>query len=102
VSAALHGLTAALLFAGAAFFAAGSVGLLRLPDVFSRLHAVTKADNLGLGLTLLGLSLQAEDASTLVRLGLAWLLVLGGSTVSCFLIAGAARRAGLAGGKDDS
>ena len=35
------------------FYLAGSVGLLRLPDLYSRLHALTKADNLGLGLLLL-------------------------------------------------
>jgi multicomponent Na+:H+ antiporter subunit G len=94
-----EGLTAALVMTGAGFFLAGSIGLIRLPDVLSRLHAVTKADNLGLGLTLLGLAFQASDVSTLVRLGLAWLLVLGGSTVSSFLIAGAARDAGLGGKK---
>jgi multicomponent Na+:H+ antiporter subunit G len=34
--------------AGAFFFLAGTVGLLRFPDSFTRLHALTKADNLGL------------------------------------------------------
>jgi hypothetical protein len=38
----------ALIGAGLVFFVAGSIGLLRLPDVYSRLHALTKADNLGL------------------------------------------------------
>jgi len=41
--------------AGAFFFLAGTVGLLRFPDTLSRLHALTKADNLGLGLVILGL-----------------------------------------------
>ena len=36
--------------AGVFFFLAGTVGLLRFPDALSRLHALTKADNLGLGL----------------------------------------------------
>ena len=40
---------------GAFFFLAGTVGLLRFPDTFTRLHALTKADNLGLGLVILGL-----------------------------------------------
>jgi len=43
-------LTILLLTAGAFFFLAGTVGLLRFPDVYTRLHALTKADNLGLGL----------------------------------------------------
>jgi multicomponent Na+:H+ antiporter subunit G len=41
--------------AGALFFMAGTVGLLRFPDTLTRLHALTKADNLGLGLVVLGL-----------------------------------------------
>jgi multicomponent Na+:H+ antiporter subunit G len=89
--------TAILILAGVAFFLAGSVGLLRLPDVFARLHALTKADNLGLGLVLAGLACQARDAATVLQLALLWLLVLAASTVSCFLVADAARRAGLGG-----
>lgn len=38
-------LAAPLMLTGLFFFIAGSVGLLRLPDVYSRLHALTKADN---------------------------------------------------------
>ena len=40
---------------GAFFFLAGTVGLLRFPDALTRLHALTKADNLGLGLVVAGL-----------------------------------------------
>jgi len=44
-------IAASLLLLGSGFFfLAGTVGLLRFPDVHSRLHALTKADNLGLGL----------------------------------------------------
>ena len=54
-------LTLLLLLAGAGFFLAGTVGLLRFPDVYTRLHALTKADNVGLGLIIAGLVLQAES-----------------------------------------
>ena len=37
------------ILSGLTFFIAGSIGLLRLPDVYSRLHALTKADNVGFG-----------------------------------------------------
>ena len=37
---------------GLCFFITGTLGLLRFPDVFCRLHALTKADNLGLGFML--------------------------------------------------
>jgi multicomponent Na+:H+ antiporter subunit G len=76
-----------LIMAGVAFFAAGSIGLLRLPDLYSRLHALTKADNLGLGLVILGLALRDGSLVTGIKLLLIWLLVLVGSAVSAHLIA---------------
>lgn len=50
-----------LASAGTFFYLSGSVGLLRLPDSYSRLHALTKSDNLGLGLLVGALLLQAGD-----------------------------------------
>jgi len=84
--------SALLIALGAVFFLAGSVGLLRFPDVFTRLHALTKADNLGLGLVVAGVALQADSWTTVVKLILIWLLVLAGSATVCCLIAGAVRR----------
>ncbi|MCB2262021.1 MAG: monovalent cation/H(+) antiporter subunit G [Candidatus Thiosymbion ectosymbiont of Robbea hypermnestra] len=78
--------------AGVAFFLAGSIGLLRLPDLLSRLHALTKADNLGLGLLALGVGLLDGRLLTGVKLFLIWLLVLAGSAVSTHLIARQALR----------
>lgn len=78
---------AALIVAGMGFFAAGTVGLLRFPDTLSRLHALTKADNLGLGLTVLGLMLIADGAAAVLGLLLVWLLVLAASTTACHLVA---------------
>jgi len=69
-------LTLFLLLAGAGFFLAGTVGLLRFPDVYTRLHALTKADNVGLGLVVAGLVLQAESWAVMGKLLLIWLLVL--------------------------
>jgi multicomponent Na+:H+ antiporter subunit G len=67
--------TVAAVSAGAFFFLAGSVGLLRFPDALSRLHALTKADNLGLGLVMLGLLPRAGSFAAL-KLVFVWLLVL--------------------------
>ncbi len=83
---------AALVIAGLAFFFAGSVGMLRLPDLYSRLHALTKADNLGLGLVLAGLLLLTWDLFTAVKLLLIWILMLASSAASGHLIAQRARR----------
>ncbi|MGI9321665.1 MAG: Na+/H+ antiporter subunit G [Thiogranum sp.] len=47
-------LTAALLILGAGFALLGSIGLARLPDIFTRLHGPTKATTLGIGGILLG------------------------------------------------
>ena len=80
--------------AGILFFLAGIVGLLRFPDALTRLHALTKADNVGLGLIVVGLLPQAGSALEALKLVLVWLTVLlAGATVGQ-LIARVARRAG--------
>ena len=86
---------ATLLTTGAAFFLAGTVGLLRFPDVYTRLHALTKADNVGLGLVVAGLALQAESWAVAGKLLLIWLLVLLAGASVAHLVAGAARRRGI-------
>jgi multicomponent Na+:H+ antiporter subunit G len=58
---ALDVFTVVAVLVGGFFFLAGTVGLLRFPDAFTRLHALTKADNLGLGLVVLGLLPQATS-----------------------------------------
>lgn len=60
--------------------------------MLSRLHALTKADNLGLGLLALGVGLLDGRLLTGVKLFLIWLLVLAGSAVSTHLIARQALR----------
>ena len=81
-----------LIVAGLGFFLAGSIGLLRLPELYARLHALTKADNLGLGLLTAGLVLQSPDLLYALKLLLIWLAVLAASATSAHLIARQARR----------
>ena len=88
-------LSAALLIGGAIFFLAGTLGLLRFPDVYTRLHALTKADNLGLGLMITGLALQAETWAAAGKLLLIWLLVLLAGASVAHLIANGALRKGI-------
>jgi multicomponent Na+:H+ antiporter subunit G len=78
---------AAFLVTGGLFFLAGTVGLLRFPDVLTRIHALTKADNLGLGFTVLALALLAEGWLVRAKLLLVWLLVLGATATTGHLIA---------------
>ncbi len=81
-----------LILAGLFFYLAGSIGLLRLPDLYTRLHALTKADNLGLGLLAAGLALHSQHLLTSLKLLLIWLAVLAASATSAHLIARQARR----------
>lgn len=80
-------LTVLLVCLGCAFFLAGTVGLLRFPDARSRLHALTKADNLGLGLICLGLAVHDGSLAGALKLLLVWLLGMLAATLSAFLIA---------------
>ncbi len=83
----------ALLLVGGFFFLAGTVGLLRFPDIYTRLHALTKADNVGLGLVVIGLIIQAPSWATAGKLLLIWLLVLlSGASVSHLIARGALQR----------
>jgi multicomponent Na+:H+ antiporter subunit G len=91
---ALHVVTIAAISAGAFFFLAGTIGLLRFPDVLTRLHALTKADNLGLGLVVLGLLPLAGTVREGLKLVCVWILVLLASATVSQLIAYTARRDG--------
>jgi len=91
MSLALGFLTVLAVSAGAFFFMAGTVGLLRFPDTLSRLHALSKADNVGLGLVVLGLLLQAEGLLAGLKLVAVWLLALLAAATVTQLIAHTAR-----------
>lgn len=84
-----------LLLAGAFFFLAGTIGMLRFPDVYTRLHALTKSDNLGLGLVTAALVLEAESWAVRAKLLLIWILVLAGTATLCHIVARAALERGI-------
>ncbi len=91
MSLALTLFTIVCVSLGAFFFLAGTLGLLRFPDTLTRLHALTNADNLGLGLVLLGLLPQVAWPLGALKLIAVWLLALfAGATVGQML--GAAAR----------
>jgi multicomponent Na+:H+ antiporter subunit G len=86
-------LTIVAVTVGAIFFLAGTVGLLRFPDTLTRLHALTKADNLGLGLVVLGLlpHVQGWLGAKLIAI---WVFVLLSSAMTSQLVASLVRREG--------
>ena len=80
---------------GGIFFLAGTLGLLRFPEVYTRLHALTKADNVGLGLVVMGLAIQVETWATVGKLLLIWVLVLLAGASVAHLVASRALQRGI-------
>ncbi len=94
--------TFALGAIGAFFFLGGTLGLLRFPDLFSRLHALTKADNLGLGFIVAGLLFQTGSVAVGLKLILIWGLALFASSTACYAIGRhALTRSGTATGEEE-
>ncbi|HKK94000.1 MAG TPA: monovalent cation/H(+) antiporter subunit G [Longimicrobiales bacterium] len=83
----LDGASIVLLVTGSFFFLAGTVGVLRFPDVLTRLHALTKADTLGLGFVVLGLCIRTELWSVRVQLLVIWVIVLVSTATVAHLLA---------------
>lgn len=69
------------------FFATGSLGLLRFPDAVCRLHAVTKADTVGLGFLALAMALRADEWQVRILLLAVWLLAMASGATTCQLLA---------------
>lgn len=88
----VHIYTVVFVSAGAFFFVAGTAGLLRFPDTLTRLHALTKADNLGLGLIVFGLLPHAGGWLGALKLLCVWLLVQFSGAMVTQLIARLAQR----------
>jgi multicomponent Na+:H+ antiporter subunit G len=84
-----------LLLSGALFHLAGTAGLLRFPDVYTRVHALTKADNLGLGLIVLGVIPSLPTVGDMIEVLVIWALVLAASSTNGHLVARRARDAGV-------
>ena len=83
-----------LIATGVVFFLMGTLALMRFPDLFTRLHALTKADNLGLGMIAAGLALHSGSVATAIKLLLIWLLIMLASASISHLIARTARHSG--------
>ena len=84
-----------LVVVGSLFCFLAALGVLRFPDVFTRMHAATKAGILGAGLILLGAAVASGDVAVILRaiVGMAFLVLTG--PVSAHLLARAALLAGV-------
>jgi multicomponent Na+:H+ antiporter subunit G len=82
--------TAIAWLAGSAFALLAAIGVLRMPDVFTRMQASTKASTLGLGCLLIGAAIQLGDFAAFIRVVSIWAFVLLTTPVSGLVIARAA------------
>ena len=87
-------LASILFIMGSFFFLVGVLGLLRMPDVFSRIHTTTKGDTLGVGLILLGLMVLYGFSFTTLRILVLLILVWLTTPTAAHLIAKAAYQKG--------
>lgn len=86
----IDAVAAVFMLVGAAFSLLAALGTLRMPDVFTRMQASTKASTLGLGCLLVGVALQLADLASIVRTASIGAFVLLTSPVAAHVIARAA------------
>ena len=83
-----------LIIVGAGFALVATLGVIRLPDIYSRMHAASKAGTVGSGAMLIALAVFAEDPATALRALAAVAFVMLTAPVSAHLLAKAAYAAG--------
>lgn len=93
--AVLDAISFVLLAAGGFFCVVGGVGMLRMPDFYSRMHAASVIETLGAGLILAGLLLQAETVLVAAKLAIVGVLIFFASPSATHALARAALARGL-------
>jgi multicomponent Na+:H+ antiporter subunit G len=88
-----NGAAALLIGLGTFFFLTGTLGILRMPDVFTRMHAAAKADSFGAGLWLLGAALICGSNAIAVKLVILTLFIWITGPTAAHIMARAAHRA---------
>lgn len=92
---ALDILSWASIITGSIFCVIGAIGIIRLPDVYCRMHAAGIIDTVGVGLILLGLAFQAGWTLALAKLAMILIFILFTSPTSCHALCRAAAYAGV-------
>lgn len=80
----------AALLGGGFFYVVGAVGLNRMPDIFTRMHAVSVGETLGIGLLFLGMALQAGLTLITVKLAIIMVVMMWTGAVATHALARAA------------
>ena len=92
---ALDAVSAVFMLTGAVFVLAGAIGMMRLPDFYTRMHAAGVTDTLGAELIIIGLMFQSGWSLVTVKLALLALFVFVTSPTATHATANAAYKAGL-------
>lgn len=88
-------LSFAFLAAGSVFVVVGAVGMMRMPDVFTRMHAASVIDTLGAGCLAIGLMMQAGVGLVSAKLVFVLALMFFTGPVATHAVAQAALEAGI-------
>lgn len=88
-----------LLLAGGGFMVVGAIGVMRLPDFYTRLHAAGITDTMAATMTIAGLMLQGGFSLTTLKLGLMLLFIYVTGPTATHALANAAYHAGMRLGK---
>ncbi|WP_077962015.1 monovalent cation/H(+) antiporter subunit G [Ensifer adhaerens] len=87
-------LVAVLLVVGATFSLLAAIGIIRFPDLYTRMHAASKAGTIGSGLLLLAAGVHSLDAAILIRALAGFFFFVLTAPISAHLLAKAAHQAG--------
>lgn len=88
-------LGAVFLVGGLFFLVVGAIGVLRLPDFYTRLHAMGKCDTLGLLLSLAGLAILSGWNYLSLKILLIWIFIIMANPTATHALSRAAYKAGL-------
>ena len=82
------------LLIGTIFFVVGTIGVIRFFDLYTRLHALAKVDNLGLGFIVFGIILKSTDIFVSLKLILIWIIVLISSSTLAYILSSHSNKSG--------
>lgn len=88
-------LGSALLLAGAVLALIGTIGVLRFPDFYTRLHAASVTDTAAVTIAVIGMALLAPSLAVVFKLAVVWLFLFLTGPTSSHAVANAAHTAGL-------
>lgn len=94
IASMLQYVASAAVLAGAVFCLLAAIGIVRLPDLYTRLHAASKAGVVGTGLILIAVALISTDGAVILRAILGIIFLLLSTPIAAHLLARAAYKAG--------